>query len=185
MKTYLKRIMMSVLIAAMLTGSVSGAASADVVKKTLKKAAYTTKTSKAKKTAKSVKKGTTVLKVAQGFAKFTAPSAGNYTFTFSKVERLSAKGFSVGTVQIMSTYGTKDQFLEPRKVKTEGGKNYRLYLCTEEFYSGWKPTKITKLTNLTKRSGTTKLKKDQTVYIFVDFGDGPKNTVKMKIKKTG
>ena len=176
---------MSVLIAAMLMSSVSIPASAEVVNRTVKKAAYTTKTSKAKKTAKTVKKGTTILKVAQGFVKFTAPAAGNYTFTFSKVERLSSKGFQVGTVQIMSTYGSKDQFLEPRKVKTEGGKNYRLYLCTEAFYSGWKPTKITKLTNLTKRSGTTKLKKDQTVYIFVDFGDGPKNTVKLKIKKAG
>ena len=185
MKTYLKRIMMSVLIAAMLTGSAPVPVSAATVNKTVKKAAYTTKTSKAKKTAKKVVKGTTVLKVAQGFVKFTAPSAGNYMFTFSKVKRLSSNGFSVGTVQIMSTYGSKDQFLEPRKVKTEGGKNYRLYLCTGEFYSSWKPTKITKLTNLAKRSGTTKLKKDQTVYIFVDFGDGPKNTVKLNIKKTG
>ena len=126
-------------------------------------------TAKIKKYAATVKKGSTKLKVKEeGFVKFNVPATKTYTFTFSKQTRSGGTdSYNNGYAYIMlpqkDRYSSK-VFLNSQKFSTQGGKTTSAYFCNSE-------TGKEKTTGsfLAKRTCRLKLKKGQTVYLFMHF----------------
>lgn len=145
--------------------------------KTVKKQAFTTKTSVIKKKATTVKKGKTTLVVAkgQGYVKFKAPATKVYSFTFSGLKSKSA-GSAFVEVQTQDKSSPSYSFLTD--VKTQGGKHDTLWLSV----SGYRD-KYNKGVNkcIASRYGKKKLAKGQEIFFFF-YNGSSKTTANLVIK---
>lgn len=138
--------------------------------KTVKKKTFSTSTSAINKKATKVKKGTTKLyiKKGQGYVKFKAPKTKTYKFTISKCT--SKKRNVSGYFYIMKPDSHSPKYSFITQVKTKGGKTGTLWLSA----NGYKSTSSDTLTKpLSSRTGSIKLKKGQTVYLYISFLDVP------------
>ena len=145
--------------------------------KTVKNTKFTTSVSKAEKRAARVRTGTTDLTVKKGagYLKFTAPSAGKYSFTFSDVK---GRDSSNAYVSFYSKDKNFPKYLSGVKVSTKGGKSQTLWLAAngQTFsYSDLLSRPIA------KRTGKITLKKGQTVYLYFS-GSQVKHTARLVIK---
>lgn len=177
MKHYTRRILAVFLMLVMLMGTMSVSTFAATKTKSVNKRTFTTSTKAIKNKAATVKRGTTklVIKKGRGYVKFKAPKTKNYKFTFSNFK--DKKRNSVGYIYIQKPdkYSPKYSFQET--VKTKGGKTTALWLSANGYKFGGKVL----YRPIAKRSGTIKLKKGETVYIYFNFGSS-KHTGKMNIK---
>ena len=140
--------------------------------------------SKLKNKITRVKKGKTKLLIRSGFLSFKAPSAGKYTFTFYG---LDTRG-GYGSVSFLKRVGSSKllSYIKNRYVKTAGGRNSVLWLCTKAeapYYE--KDSSIKKIARpLIKRSGTIKLAKGEKVYLYLDFPLTEEDQTRKTITKT-
>ena len=170
------------LMVMLMTTAVPVAAMAAV--KTVKKSEFTTKLSAAEKKGLTVKKGKTVLKVSQGYVKFTAPASGKYTFTFAGLKQLSSKGYEVGHTSFMKKSPYSDTSITTLMIKTKGGKTSAMDLCTKAFHNkNNKGKKITTSTYIPSRSTTLSLKKGEKVFIYMYFGSQVRDQITLTIKR--
>ena len=141
---------------------------------------FTSTISTVKKKAVTAKKGTQTVKLlgSGGFLKFKAPKTKTYTFTGYGVKKPSGEYSSYGYFYLMTVSGSGSyKYLKINNVKTKGGKNTALYInSNKNSTSGKKATR-----SLKSRSGSIKLKKGQTVYIYSWF-TSKKTSYKLKIK---
>ena len=117
--------------------------------------------------ASAVKKGTTTLLARKGYAKFTAPSAGTYTFTYSnlRTKGVSGQDFNLGYIMSMASNGGLKKWMSGNPSVRIGSS----YAAS----SSWPKS----------ASGKLVLQKGETVYLYHDLGFG--NTmsyVKLVIK---
>lgn len=148
------------------------------------------------KKAKAVRVGTTAVTVKKcskddmhhAYLKFKAPKAGSYVFTLSdfKTKGIKAsKDVEIGYFSLL----TKDTYgYIPETVKTEGGKTERMNICTgattkDDYFKSL--NKETKKLNryLPKRTATIKLKKGETVWLYVSYTNYRQFSYKLNIKK--
>lgn len=147
------------------------------------------------KKAPTVKTGTTVVTVKKKpknldalytYVKFKAPKKGTYTFTVSSIKikgEKPANSIACGDFIIQKPSADK-KYLNSQKVKTEGGKTAFLAIGTKEMYEFSKSEGEKKVNQfLTKRTGTLKLKKRETVYIMFYLISDKQYTYNLKIKK--
>ncbi len=154
---------------------------AQAATKKVKKIQYTSElTSKIKKNATVVKKGTTTLKVTkEGFLKFRVPATKTYTFTFSKQTEPNGNynnGYAYIKRVRTNSYSGK-QYLDSLKFKTQGGKTTSAYFNANASST---PSTITTGTFIPKRSCKVKLKKGETVYLYLYFAH--KGSIRLNIK---
>ena len=141
----------------------------------MKGAAYTSRTADMSRSAKTVKKGTYILKTSKkkgGFLKFTATKTKTYTFTISHYS--TNKSYCNGYWYIMTQSKYSPDYYYSTEVKTQGGKTSSLYICSKSNTSGKKVHRFLK-----SRYGKIKLQKGQTVYIYLYYTGG---NAKLKIK---
>ena len=172
MKKVLRKIVLIMAVAMMLAGMSTIAASAKNVK--LKSSRFKTSAAEAESVATPVSMGAMTVKLpnkASGFLKFTAPATKAYSFTVSK---LKTNRFSCGYFYIMTTYGKQNQYIEMKKVATQGGEASGLYVATKGDKRGSLVSRFLK-----SRTGTTVLEQGQTVYIYLNFTR--KGTLRLKI----
>ena len=135
-------------------------------------------TSKIKKKATVVKKGTTTLKVnTTGYLKFKVPATKTYTFTLNK-HTSSTGSYNCGFFHILrptkDTY-TNEYHLKNLTFSTQGGKTTSTFFQSDS-YTG----KITTGSFLPKRTCKIKLKKGQTIYLYLSFAN--KGSIRLNIK---
>lgn len=179
MKRFFKRSLVMTLVTVLLIGTFAISADA-VMKRTVKKANFTTSLSSANKKATKVKKGTTNLTYTKGrgYVKFTAPSTKTYSFTFSN---LKVSGDCAAHVNIMKKSKYDSKRLDYTKVSTKGGKNDVLWLVSTGFREDTAGTVKDRF--LHKRTAKFKLKKGETVYVYFSSSDNKhKHTMKLNIK---
>lgn len=142
----------------------------------LKGVNYSSRTSDMARGAKTVKKGTYLVKPAKnrkgGFMRFVAPATKQYTFTFSHYA--TNKSYCNGYAYIMVRSSYSADYYTIAKVKTQGGKTTSLYLNNRSNTTGKLVSRF-----ISSRYGKIKLTKGQTVYIYLNYTDG---TEKLKIK---
>lgn len=141
----------------------------------MKGAAFTTRSAEIARSAKKVKKGSYILKTNKkkgGFLKFTATSTKTYTFTISHYS--TKKYYCNGYWYIMTQAPNNPDYYYSTKVKTQGGTNSSLYICSKSNTYGKKVYRFLK-----SRYGKIKLKKGQTIYIYLEYTGG---NAKLKIK---
>lgn len=154
---------------------------AQAATKTVKNIKYSTElTSKIKKYATVVKKGTTTLKVTNsGFLKFKVPATKTYTFTFSKQTEPDGQ-YNNGYAYIKrirtNSYNGK-QYLDSLKFKTQGGKTSSAYFNSK---ASGTTSSVTTGSFIPKRSCKVKLKKGETVYLYLYFAH--KGSIRLNIK---
>ena len=184
-KSLKKRSILLLLVVALMALTSITASAASV--KTVKKQKFTTKKSVAYKKAITIKTGTTKLRAQQGFVRFVAPKAGKYKFTFSGMlpyKSTSSSRLNSGYWYIMTTYGTKNQYIGQVQVPTKAGKSSALWVATKARYNEIdKGNKITTSTCLPTRSGTIKLEKKQPVYLYFNLGYDEWFAFNMTIKR--
>ena len=185
MKRLLKGI--TVLIFACFLGiaviSVAGQAATKAVTKKIRYSDFTLSKSSMKKPA-NLKKGKSTLKLGNykegsyvgyhGYAKFKAPKTKKYTLTFSNLQDPNSESGS-GYVQTFITDKKFKKGVTYKKVSTQGGKNSNLNIGEKESLTDQKKTSY-----LTSRYGKLKLKKGETLYLFVSFMQGSKLDVDIK-----
>ena len=180
MKSNTSRFTTRILMLAMLVIAVFAFRPVQTQAKTVKTLKYGTKVSIVKKKAAKLKKGTNTITISEGYCKFTAKKTKKYTFTFSNVATVGenrAKDINHGHGYIMVP---KRSYMNHKKFSTEGGKATTVYLCTNYSWNlGNK--KVSNYASLPKRSAKLKIKKGQTVYLYLWFVDRPVNmTVTIK-----
>ncbi|MBQ9062201.1 MAG: hypothetical protein IJ121_05150 [Eubacterium sp.] len=195
MRKRFRQMMLMLLVGVMLTGSAVPALAEDTAAEetaaadntaeeetiptiTLKKQKFTQKTSTAKKKAKAVEPGETIVKMpakGMGYLKFTAPKKGSYKFIFSDLKK--KKGTKDGYVILQVPKNKSAKTLIKQKVKTWGGSTYSMWLGIKNKKYGSNKAEWTRKTRNTK----IKMKKGETVYIFFSFA--AKDTLNMKIAK--
>lgn len=148
--------------------------------KTVKALKYGAKAGTVKKKATKLKKGTNAITISEGYCKFTAKKTKKYTFTFGNVATVGAvpaKDINHGHGYIMVP---RRSYMNHLQFSTEGGKSSSVYLCTN--YSWELSNKsVSNYTSLPTRSAKLKIKKGQTVYLYLWFVDRPVNmTVTIK-----
>ena len=139
-----------------------------------KAAEYFTTESYIKKKAGKVKKGTYLVKPNRkkgGYLKFTAPKTKTYKFTISHYS--TEKSYCNGYWSIMTRKKNGIGFY-PKSVKTQGGSNDSMYISSSSNTSGEMKYRF-----LESRYAKTKIKKGQTVYIYLKYTGG---NVILKIK---
>lgn len=148
------------------------------------------------KKAKTVRVGTTTVTARKcakddmhhAYLKFKAPKSGKYVFTLSDFKtkgRKVSQDVEIGYFSLL----TKDTYgFYPETVKTEGGKTERMNICTgaaakDAYYKSL--NKESKKVNryLSKRTATIKLKKGETVWLFVSYTNYRQFSYKLNIKK--
>ena len=146
---------------------------------TLKKQKFTPKTSTAKKKAKEITIGESIVKMpakGMGYLKFKAEKKGTYKFTFSDL--VKKKGDQKGYINFQTAKSGKKSELVRNKVKTMGGSSYAVWIATKDLKSNSHP----KIEWPRKsRTAKLKLKKGQEVYVFFSFE--VKDTVTVKVAK--
>ncbi len=151
---------------------------AQAATKKLKKQNYSASYSSIKKKAKTVKKGTTTLKVSpSGYVKFKVPKTKKYTFTFSSVKS-NKNPFNNGYayIEIPKTQYNGTVYMEHQKFKTTGGETTTAWFHSAKYAS----TQKTVSASIAKRSCKLKLTKGTTVYLYVSLAE--KGSLKLKIK---
>ncbi len=122
------------------------------------------------------------------YLKFKAPKAGSYVFTLSdfKTKGIKAsKDVEIGGFSLL----TKDAYgYIPETVKTEGGKTERMNICTgaatkDDYFKSLNKKRKKLERYLPKRTATMKLKKGETVWIYVTYTNYRQFSYKLKIKK--
>ena len=151
-------------------------------KATIKSANYNVKRTTVDKRATKLSKGTYKLTIAKGsgYAKFTAPAAGTYTFVLSNVEDKNSAA-SCGYWFVMTTRGYRytSEYIGQDKIPTNGGKATALHMAVNGYKDTRSKTKVNKY--IVSRYGKIKLKKGETAYIYFKFL-GQKTTATFKIK---
>jgi hypothetical protein len=163
--------------------NVPGEAATKVVVKKVHYSDFTLSKSSMKKPA-TLKKGKSTLKLGDykegsyvgyhGYVKFKAPKTKNYTLTFSNLQDPNSESGS-GYVQTFITDKKFKKGVTYKKVSTQGGKNTNLNIGEKESLTDQKKTSF-----LTSRYGKLKLKKGETLYLFVSFIQGSKLDVDIK-----
>ena len=186
MKGRLKRTIVMLLTAVMIMGAtLNVSAASGAVIKSVKNSSETTSLTTASKNATTVTKGTTRLRIAggRGFVKFTAPKTGTYSFMVSNVQgqkKMNACA-SVGTYiavppQKLWTGKVLAGYLKEVTVSTAGGRASYLRLISNKKMtrsSGQNRYLSGTRKYLPSRTGTIKLNKGQTIYLyFSNLGDG-------------
>jgi len=141
------------------------------------------------KKARTVKKGTTALKInGEGFLKFKAPKKGKYTLKFYNVRTVSRKSIDVDQkigVDLYAMSKDLDKLILPdSKVSTKGSKDQSWgFIGTKEYVSEMKDMetdkKVSKRT-YTSRSFSLKMKKGEMLYVKISSDAAC--TFKVKIK---
>ena len=132
------------------------------------------------KKAPVVKKGTSVItmKKASGFVKFKAPSTKTYKFTVSKLSNKS-KTFTSALVSLLKI--GDDGRLDIATIKTYGGKNDTMFIASNKV-----PEQLDKAKKkdyfLVKRTGSVKLKKGDTIYLYAQAYGSVTTTYTLNIK---
>ena len=178
MKNGLKRGLLLTLVTVLLVSTTAITASA-VMKRTVKKQKYVTKTSIANKKASKVKKGTTNLVISngKGYIKFVAPTTKVYSFTFSNVKTKSkSPGHTAACIQLPNESDGKTMW--PKDVKQKGGKYCFLRLTKNGAQNDRTGMVINRY--LKSRTGTIKLEAGQTIYFH--FDESERTTAKLVIK---
>lgn len=148
------------------------------------------------KKAKAVRVGTTLVTAKKcskddmhhAYLRFKAPKAGSYVFTLSDFKtkgKETSKDVEIGYFALL----TKDASgYMPETVKTEGGKTERINICTDaatkdDYFKS--VNKEAKKINryMPKRTATIKLKKGETVWIYVSYTNYRQFSYKLNIKK--
>lgn len=137
-------------------------------------------------TAKTVKKGTTTVKVKKygSYTKFKAPKTKTYKFTFSSVKALKKGKTSIFNGHVTFYKGSPTSY-KNLQVKTAGGKTYTLYLCTKAYRNvntRYGSSTVSAYTPLPKRTAKVKLTKGTTVYFQSGFMISGGASYKLKIK---
>ena len=195
MRRFYRKCILAILVSVMVLGSLAVPAGAATRK--LKNQSWTQVRAKADAKAKTVKVGTTTVRIpskGKGFLKFTAPKKAEYSFTLSglKAKKVKAKKtktasvksaktkskkrFSNGYFYVMTTYAGADgtEKIGQTKMITSGGETNTLWLATQKVQYGnkvgWR---------LKKRTGKLELEQGQVVYLYFNFTPGDR--LKMKI----
>ena len=117
-----------------------------------------------KKAAKAVKKGTATICARRGYAKFTAPAAGAYTFTYSNLRTKGVSGYDYNR-GLMIFLDSNSYF---KYISTVGGSTPTLRVASSYAATGGTSAEAW----LTSRSAKVNLKKGETIYIYHDLGYG-------------
>ena len=153
-----------------------------VRKATIKSANYNVKRATVDRRATKLTKGTYKLAIAKGrgYAKFTAPAAGTYTFVLSDVADKS-KAANCGYWFVMTTRGYRysSKYIGQDKVPTNGGKATALHVAVNGYKDTRSKTRVDKY--IASRYGRIKLKKGETAYFYFRFL-AEKTTATFKIK---
>lgn len=172
MKTRTRRLMVLLLALVMALGCLSVTAGAATIPvKKLKNLNYDASCSAVKKKATGIKRGTFRIQtgtLGKGWLKFKAPKKKTYTFTFANVSTTNRYGYSTAYchMDFIKKYKyLKRSYFDRRYLKTQGGKAYTLWFGTKDSISNQYPN----LSTLRSRYGKLKLKKGQTVYLFLSF----------------
>jgi len=173
----------SLCLMAMLTVFMLRPAQADAAVTKVKKQSFTTSPSVANKKATKIKKGKTyTLQFSpEGFVKFTAPKTKTYKFTFSNLKSVGKSGSDINHSYItfyMNKYGTSLSGVT--SVKTKGGTTSTLWVCTKYSYSLSRVSTVRTGTSLPTRTGSVKLAKGQTIYLY--FHSQYTSRVNLKVK---
>ena len=173
MKKLMKRSIALLMMLVMIMAAASVAVSAKTVSKTVKKQKFTTSTNAIEKKAVKVKKGTTKLNIkkGQGYVRFVAPKTKTYTFTFSKCT--SSMRSSNGYVTFMRKDASSPQYSYSfnTKLKTKGGKDNTLWLSVNGADFSSNSNLLSR--PIASRTGKIKLKKGESIYMYVYFGGRP------------
>lgn len=179
MKKLMKRSIALLMMLAMILAATSTTFAATSTK-TVKKRSFSTSTSAIEKKATKVKKGTTKLNVkyGEGYIKFVAPKTKTYKFTFSNCT--SKERNNNGYITFMRPDADSPKYTFSTEVKTYGGKDSTLWLSV----NGFKFSKSSYGDDLGRpiasRTGTIKLKKGATVYMYLSFSDATKTKLVIK-----
>lgn len=180
MNIKIKKTIMMIVMAMALIGCFSVVNASQVSAKTVR---ATTNYKKAKK----IKKGTHTIIVNSNYSgkmsyvKFKAPKTKKYTFTISNMvtngTKTDGKDIQSGHVQ----FAHHDRYgMSNKKVKTQGGKDYALYICTQDSWNV-SPNFNGVYSELPSRSTTFKMKKGETIYISSWF-TAPQTSFVINIK---
>ena len=178
----IRKFLASVLLALTLCLVVSNFSTieAQAATKSVKKISYSsTLTSKIKNNATVVKRGTTKLKLGhQGYLRFKAPATKTYSFKFSGQTSSSGNtnnGYAYIMNPVYSSY-SKKYTLERLQFSTTGGKATTAWYHTKAYADTEKTTSAF----LASRTCKLKLKKGQTVYLYMYFANN--GTINLTIK---
>ncbi len=154
---------------------------AQAATKSVKNIPYdTVLTNRISKYATVVKKGTTTLKLkanGNGYLRFKVPASKTYTFTF--YDQTGDKlGFNNGYAYFLTPVKNRSDKIDLDKLQfsTYGGKTTTAWYHSKKYAD----TKKTTSAFLAKRICKMKLKKGQTIYIFLHVAE--KGSLKLKIK---
>ena len=99
----------------------------------------------------------------KGYVKFKAPKKKEYTFNFSKY-KVSEGSYVAGYANVLVEQKYANNTLERTKVKTQGGKAYNININTKESADSGGDLKTRYIPS---RYAKIKLKKGQTVYVYI------------------
>lgn len=137
--------------------------------------------------AKSLKKGKNLVKYkkANGYYKFTAPSAKTYKFVFSNVNALRKGDRRRNYVNGYMGFHRLDQYgyLTSEKVPTNGGTTYSLQIGSRKFVRSYNrySTLPTVDRYRTSRYGKVYLNKGESIYISGFFAGVKKSNASFKV----
>ena len=154
-------------------------------------ASYSSSQIHAKKFAVPLTMGNHTLLVTQGYVKFTAPKAKTYTFTFSNVKPLVEQGTTDDAIVGMALPITfRNGNAKAIEAKTEGGSYQYINIGSSRYVASRNNKKPYKVNDfLTSRTASLKMKKGQTIYLFIalinDSKPGDYNTARTTMMQVG